>query len=205
MITPAQGILPHINAQFDSTGRMIQTTAMYEDLQVPLITAKVPGSAGPDWVQFMDDGASSPSTGVFAHAFDAGTEEQVYFNTQLPHGWKAGTAISPHVHWSPSNTNTGTVSWGLEYTVQNVDGTFPASVIVYANDAGSGTAKDHQIAAFSDITMTGKTLSCMLVCRFFRDATGVGGTDNYNADAWAHEFDFHIQMDALGSRQEYVK
>jgi len=38
-----------------------------------------------------------------------------------------------------------------------------------------------------------------------KDATGTGGTDDYASLASLLEIDFHYQIDALGSKSEYVK
>lgn len=54
--------------------------------------------------------------------------------------------------------------------------------------------------------MTGvNTVSSMLACRLFRDATGAGGTDDLDNDAGVLEFDFHYEIDTMGSRSEYLK
>jgi hypothetical protein len=45
----------------------------------------------------------------------------------------------------------------------------------------------------------------MLVCRLFRDAAGVGGTDDYDDDAGLLEIDFHYEIDTIGSRTETAK
>lgn len=175
----------------------------WDDLRVSLVNAQKGGVQDPDFIQVKDDG--SGSTGVFAYGFDAGTEEELFFAVQIPHDWKEGTAIRPHIHWCPTNTNTGSVSFGLEYTKATNGSAFGNTTILDVQQAGSGTAYEHQIAAWDEISMTGDKISTMLLCRVFRDAGGSLGTDDYNADAVLLEVDFHYKRNDLGSRAEYKK
>lgn len=178
--------------------------AAWDDLRVPLSSIKRLGFTDPDWVQFKDNGAAS--TGVYVLGFDgAGAQdEEVFFAAQIPHTWREGTAIEPHVHWCPSDGSSGNVRWGLEYTVQSVNGTFGNTTIIYVNDAADETAYKHQIADLGSISMAGHTISAMLICRLFREATDAADTYN-NQDALLLEFDFHFQVSTPGSRQETVK
>ena len=184
--------------------------SQFTDYVTPLLAALVPAVAGPDLVQFMEDGDSS--TGVFAYAFDKTTEEQVYLTVQLPHGYKLGSTIYPHIHWSPMvNGGSGTkVSWGLEYTWQDLGSVFPASTIIYGNahvpsDAVPLAKKSYLTPIGSGISTSGLGISSTLICRLFRDASGAGATDDYDNDAAVMSFDFHYEMDSIGSDEEYVK
>jgi len=175
----------------------------WEDVRVPLSATNRGSANAPDFAKFMDDGGGTPSQGVYTYLFNKNTEEEVYFEMQIPHAYKEGTDIEMHVHWSPMDTDTGTVRWGLEYTVANVDGTFGNTTLIYVNDAADGTAKKHQVASFSGISGTGLTISCMLICRLFRDAGDAA--DTYDEDAALHEIDAHIEVNTIGSRDEWTK
>jgi hypothetical protein len=49
-------------------------------------------------------------------------------------------------------------------------------------------------------------VSAMMVCRLFRNTTGAGESpDNYDNPIRLLEFDIHIEIDTVGSRQEYTK
>jgi hypothetical protein len=176
----------------DGTLEFNGTATVFDDLRIPGLSVKL-GASAPDLAAFLGAG------NLLVLRFDGGaTTEQVYFTVQLPHSYKEGSNITPHVHWSAVDGNAGNVHWQLEYTWQNIDGTFPAVTTITATDATSGTAWDHQKAAFSAITGTGKTISSMLVCRLFRDPTD--GADTYGSDAAFLEFDFHFELDTVGSR-----
>jgi hypothetical protein len=184
---------------------------VWDDLRIAATATNLGGSKDPGYAKFIDDVAGS-SQGVFLFWFDAGTEEELYFEIQIPHAYKEGTTIMPHVHWVPKSGGSAgqVVSWGLEYAWKNIGGTFGDTTIIYGNahtpaDASLVASKHYLTPIGSGISGSSMTLSSMLVCRLFRDATAAGATDSYTADAGLLEFDLHIQMDALGSRQETVK
>lgn len=184
---------------------------VWDDLRFPALALRVPpagASAEPDLVQFRDNNDSS--TGVFSYAFDAATEEEMYFAIQMPHSW-AGTPISPHVHWAVMAGTTGTVGWGMEYTWAELSGTFAYTALIAANQNYLGednlVAYRHYLTGLPDITGTfgSGTISSMLVGRIFRDAGASLVADSCPQDAVLLELDFHYEIDRLGSDQEYVR
>jgi hypothetical protein len=161
-------------------------------------------------------GVTAPTLGNFLAAgglkvwrFETGKHQEAHCEIQMPHNWKEGTDIHPHVHWVPCASNPGNVVWELEYSWQNINGTFaPVSNMAIDATAAGGTAWVHKLSVFKTggvdhITGTGKTISSMLVCRIHRNAGA--GSDTYAADVGLLEFDIHYQIDSLGSRQEYTK
>jgi hypothetical protein len=180
---------------------------VWDDLRVPALSVKVPASGDPDFAEFRTN-ATGTSQGVFAYWFDAGSEEEVYFNAQMPHAWN-GNPIHPHVHWSIAANSTGTVSWGLEYTWIGITGTFPGTQLIYGNSPTTGEDTlyqyRHYLTKFPVITGSNMGLSSMLICRLFRDATAVGLADTCPQDAGLHEIDFHFEIDTIGSDEEYTK
>jgi hypothetical protein len=174
---------------------------VWNDLRFPGSAQRVGASTRlPTWSKFLDNG--SGSQGVWAYYFDPSVENEMFFTAQLSHQWKQETSLHAHVHWSPTTTNTGTVIWGLEYSMQEINGTYGNTNIIYATDNADGTAKTHLLVDWADITMTGVTsVSAMLLGRVFRDA----GSDTYADDAALLEFDIHYEIDSLGSRDEYTK
>lgn len=184
------------------------TATRYDDLRVPVFSTSRDGSNPPDfyWFQDTSGGGGSGSQGVFAYWFSGSTQEEVYFIVQMPHGWKEGTDIYPHVHWSAkTNVGTNTVQWGLEYSWGNVGATIGASTIITGNTpiaaVGSVDAYKHAVTPLGTISGLNKNLSSLLICRLFRDA----GSDSYGADAALFEIDFHYQIDSDGSRGQFTK
>jgi hypothetical protein len=162
-------------------------------------------------------GVTAPAVGTFGPSgslrvlrFEQNHHDEIYFEIQMPHAWKEGSNIYPHVHWAPVSATAGNVVWQLDYTWANPAGTFgaPATMTSDATAAG-GTAWVHKISVLKDgsgnayIAGAGKTISSMLVCRLHRDAGA--GADTLAADAAFLEFDIHYEVDGFGSRQEYIK
>lgn len=192
----------------DSNGIQLLDTN-WDDIRVPITTTKKGGAKEPEFKKLLDDGASSQ--GVNAEHFSAIAEEEVFFAVQIPHSWKFGTSLHAHVHWTPTvNGSSGQkVSWGLEYSVQKIGDVFPDTVIAYGNVTVPDetlVALKHYLTEIVEIDMSNiSSVSPMLLCRFFRDATGAGETDDYGSDAAVLEIDFHYEIDTLGSSEEYIK
>jgi len=192
----------------DGTLEFAGDATVWEDYVVPFTSVKIRAETSPpDFAQFLNDGEDPPSTGVYGYAFSASELQEVFFTIQMPHSW-AGTAIYPHIHWSPSDNTAGIVTWGIEYTWVNYSTSsklFPATEISTTNyTVSTNQGKHHLIAKFDAITPIVDEqdgISSILVVRFFRDADN----DTYAADAFALSFDIHYEKNTVGSRGEYVK
>ena len=172
----------------------------WDDLRVPANAVRVGPIRDPSFDNFTG--------GLYTYLFSPSTEEQVYFNVQIPHIWKQGSPINPHIHWGPNATNgtSETVRWGLEYTISEINGIFPVSNTIYAEDTGTFTDKGHYVVGFGsdaiDVSAI-DSVSTMLICRLFRDSTHPN--DDLVASCWFYEADIHIEIDAPGSIEEFRK
>jgi len=169
----------------------------WEDHRTPVNAVRVPAAKAPTWtaygggyiLTFSDDAAPN--------------EEEVYFTVQLPHSYKIGSDLYPHVHWVPEDGTAGVARWGLEYTWTNIDAAVGGTTTIYVNDTNLG-ADVHHLASFSAITGTGKEISSMLICRLFRNSDDAADTLNGKWIGFL-EFDIHYKRDAHGSSQELIK
>ncbi|PKP24778.1 MAG: hypothetical protein CVU03_10900 [Bacteroidetes bacterium HGW-Bacteroidetes-2] len=167
----------------------------------------------------MDKGSSSASLDYFLGSSggqiwyfrdDKGLET-LSFQVQLPHSYKEGTNIYPHLHWSPKVTKNGYVKWNLDYTWVNYDAStplvFPANITSTVIARGPFTAKTHLITGLTTggvgLNGTGKKVSSILICRLWRDSGD--SQDTYTDDAGLLSLDFHYQIDMVGSRTQYTK
>lgn len=186
----------------DSSGtlRFDNEATIYEDLRVPGFLLKS-GTVAPDQIDFNGNAL------VKVNGFNGGGTspvEDVIFNVQMPHAWKEGTIIYPHVHWAPSTSGAGNVVWKLEYAWGQIGGTFPAFQTIVADPQSTeSTAWKHKLASLPTISGSGKTLSSILICRLYREPGDVG--DTYTGDAALLDFDFHYEINSLGSNEEYTK
>lgn len=177
-------------------GNLTLLDTAWEDLRVDLNTVGlVPGATKPDKEVFKN--------GTYTYSFDASSNESVIFSVQMPHNWKTETAIEPHLHWCPNGTNTSTAVYKLEYTVATINGTFGNTVSIFSNDTADGTALKHQISNFPAIAMTGNNISTMLICNLSR--MGGDSADNLTDESKLLGFDFHYQIDSLGSATNSTK
>lgn len=197
----------YLEIQTDGSLLLYGDARNWDDLRVSANSTNLGGSKDPDFALWLNNGGASQ--GVFIYWFDRNTEEELYFMVQMPHGWAQGSDIHPHIHWAPkANGAAGAVvNWGLEYTWVNIGSTAGNTTIISNNVHTPAddplVANRHYLTEFAAIDGTGKTLSSMLACRVFRDATGALGTDDYNADAGILEIDFHYQIESIGSKEEY--
>lgn len=161
--------------------------------------ALAPGAAAPGVITF------GPSGNVRAYGFDGGvTAEYLDGSIQLPHKYEEGTPVRFHIHWAPSTTGAGNVIWKCDYYFLNKDeapGGAPTTMT--ATGTAGGTAWQHSIAAFPEISMTGKKISAIMMFSLYRVPNDAN--DTYGADAALISADIHYRIDSEGSAQEFIK
>lgn len=202
------GHLSHIGgdagwASFDADGsfQLNGTATAFEDLRVEGLSARTGVVAPTTEVGFRGDNAYLSTNLVHNQA------DELQFAVQMPHGWAAGTPIYPHVHFAPwiANEGAGAARFILAYYVANVDVQFPSSPATYTmTKTWSGDQQWVHLLALNatPITTSGWTLSSILKCRLYRDNTVANNLAGRVALLY---FDIHVEMDAFGSRQEYIK
>jgi hypothetical protein len=170
---------------------------VYEDLRFPATAINPPGVASDPDFDNVNGG----------FLFSATSTELLFVGAQLPHSWKEGSDIEPHVHWQKTTSDTGDVYWQIEYKWAPIGGIMDASF----TQAGSyttvitddNTADKHLITSLGSISTTGRQISDMLLIRIAREGGNVN--DTYGADARLLEFDIHIELDSRGSQSPYAK
>lgn len=181
---------------FDKHGQ-VYTYPSWEDLRFPASGFNPAGSTAPP--------AVDTATGLLSFAGNA--DNIIGGVAQMPHGWKGGTAIYPHIHLQFPTSNAGkNTRWLFEYDVANVNGVFTnaygtltaQTAITVANPA---SVKKHVIASFAAIDMTGFKGSTCVMWRITRLAASDGADDDTNACILL-EFDIHYLADKLGSYTE---
>ena len=196
-IVDTQTYVEEMNSRLNQQLQNI-TRLQYEDLRVPLQAAKVAGANQPTFEQI-------PGTLQYAWNFDV--NDMIYFMAQLPHAYKEGTDIYPHVHWSPeSDSDPATnVLFHLAYTWVNINDEITGySTRSSTVSTGVNQGLVHKLTSIGSnpaIDGTGKKISSMLICRLQRK----GAASEYPGGVFIYEFDFHYQIDTRGSRQETIK
>ena len=184
----------------------ITTQSVWNDLLINSALFKFAGSSDPVWGTWTID---SKDFQVLQFA----NNDEIFFSCQLPHTYKEGTDIDAHVHWTPRGRGAAEsgkyVGWKLDVSWCNInDGTFSAVTTIDMTDTCTGTNDYHEVSAGSaKLSGIGKKISSMLICRLYRDDSGSDawvGTSNPNSPALL-QFDFHHEIDSMGSRQQWVK
>lgn len=167
----------------------------YDDFQIPATNIKINPAVSYPAFDYAEVGFS----------FRDAQSDYLIMSGQLPHRWKEGSDIYPHIHWIQAlNLN---VVWQLEYRWYNVGDNVPGSWTLHGTSLRQAklytSGSMHQITGFDKIRGEGKTISSLIDFKITR--LGNDGSDNYTAAALFKGFDFHIIIDSFGSSEEYHK
>ena len=151
---------------------------------------------GPDNPSFAD----IDSTGVYGYFFTNGKSLQ-FHDMQLPHDYKEGTDLTPHIHFCSSTTATYTGTWTLDFvgwlnvgsavksTVQTVTAAFDETLTAW-------TAKSINFSAV--ISGTDRKISS---CGFAKLSLALSA----GTSCLMMGLDAHYLKDRLGSSQTTTK
>lgn len=193
------------NMQIEADGTLIfnGTATVWDDLRVAMDRGQNATA-----ITYLPGASSGPEIWYFRNGQGV---EAMSFVVQMPHSWKEGSTIYPHIHWLPSTTTTGNVEWNFEYSWANYDATtpqvFPAITTSTVVTNGPFTLGTHLITALTSsnagISATGKRVSSILICRIWRNSSNAA--DTYGGDLGLLSLDFHYEINTFGSHLEYVK
>jgi hypothetical protein len=173
----------------------ILTSPQFDDLRIGATSVRIVGAGveDPTFAVFR----APTRTWMFAAA--PVNEEQLFFETQLPHGYVEGTDLTPHVHWATMDANAGNVIWQMHYTITAIGNVYPpATPLETPPTATPGVAYKETLTDFPVISGAGLSISSVLhVC--FRRKTS-DPLDTYAGVCAFSSFDFHLQVNSLGSR-----
>lgn len=156
---------------------------------------------------YIRDTASSPigtvyKGGVLLWEFPTEDMREGFANFHIPHAWKPGTMIYPHMHFTTASNASGVVRWGFEYTwARRHDSSgqvkFPATSTIYVDfTIPANSADTHFVCEAPQaggITGTGLEVDAMILMRVFRD--GLHANDTFGASVLGITADLHIEVD----------
>lgn len=181
-------------SQVDLSSLTFDGAAGWDDMIGSLAAGNTTNTNDPTWAAFVG--------GVYAWRFSATALNEIWISFHINHEYAPGTVIYPHIHWASSGTNTGTVRWGIEYTVaQGYDrDTFPAPTTIYLEQAATGTAHRHMIVEASlaqAIPTTHLETDAIILMRVFRD--GAHANDTCTDPVFGLYCDLHFQKQAFST------
>jgi len=158
----------------------------------------------------------NPATAVYAPAYvnyksgrvlafsdEAVNEDRIHFVTQMPHGYKIGSSVYPHLHWVGEDNTAGAVAWKLDYTTATVNGVFNVTTTTTTYVQNSATTDLHNITSLGTITGD-RGLSGVILGTLYRNSTNA--LDTYNGKSvYLMQMDIHYEIDTVGSRQDLTK
>jgi hypothetical protein len=168
----------------------------WDDLRFPAQGINLPGGAA--------DPTRDTTTGLLSFA---GNQDNVIAGVaQMPHKWKSGTDVYPHLHLRFPTSAAANTRWKFEYDVASITGNF-------ANDSGTYTTlsviqaanpqnvRYHALHVFGALPMEGHTSSAMILWRVSRLAN-TDAADNDTNSCLLMEFDFHYRVGSFGTRTQ---
>lgn len=177
---------------FEADGTMVAegTATVWNDIFIDGLSVTGGATDPPIFAAFIGT--------VYANRFDNGATMSSHGSFELQHDYKEGTDLAFHIHWSPTTTNVGDVVWGIEYTIVNRNGVFPATTTVTAALAAGGVANAHNSQNIAVLSGAGITIGAVMRFRIFR--SGAAATDTFTGEAFLHRIGIHYECDTLGSR-----
>lgn len=186
----------HSRFEADGTLVFVGNATVWKDINIAGENLTPPSAGAPTYGTYDTSSIEMPF-------FDGATLTQsLHGGTEMQHDYYEGTAITPHVHWTPDDATAGNVKWQLEYWIK-LGSTTIASGTLTVTSAATGTAWDEIRADFPTISGTGLVIGAQILFRIFRDPTDAA--DTYTGDAGIFTFGFHHQVDTVGSRQIITK
>jgi len=139
------------------------------------------------------------------------TGDYVYMKPQIPHQWKLGSSIYPHVHWW--QTTAAQPNWLVQYRWQRngqakttVWTDYPLNTNQYTWESGTLIQLTYGAALAPPANYS---MSDIIQLRLIRDVANTQGefvgAESSSVDADALSLDFHYEIDTSGSRAQYTK
>ena len=193
----------------DGTLRFYGGATTWDDLLFPLTGQKIDVASGRINYDYFNGTVNFNANARYP-------EEPVGFAVQIKHKWKEGSVVRPHIHWLQQHA-TEIPNWLLGYkiskknTARTIETDFSNHTFLLISEHRYTYASGvlNQISHFTPITLTGVEISDMVHFVLFRDTGNVStlfaGADPSALGEHIDEFDVHIEIDSIGSNEEYVK
>ncbi|KKN75798.1 hypothetical protein LCGC14_0376740 [marine sediment metagenome] len=191
-------------SQFEGDGTYVMKGAatVWNDLILPLSSARVPAANAPSWTSFIGN--------LNAYTYDVNDFQE--FSTEIEHGYKSGSTFEFHIHGAVngSNVDDRTIKFEIEYTIADTPAesgfgdVYPATTTI--NGELTIPAATTDLTAFSihiGTDSTGSFVQGAIVNGRVRRITSTGTEPT--GDPFLTEVGIHAEDDTIGSRTETAK
>lgn len=159
-------------------------------------------------------GASAPTLalyrgGIYGLEFSASATNEIHGSIELPHTYKEGSDLIPHVHFATNSTTAagGGVVLGLEYTLtlpnNAAAGGAPVTITATKTLPASNVQYQNFNLDLGTISGAGLKVSTLIRYRFFR--LGGDPADTFPATIFPSSVSIHFQSDSDGSTAQNTK
>ncbi len=179
----------------------------WDDLRFPFIGRNLDSASGRIDYNYFNSAVGYQANARFPN-------EVVCSLVQLPHAWKVGSGVRPHIHWLQQSEDVP--NWLLAYKIGKKNSTnaietdFSNYTLLLSSPVFTYTSGVfNQISDFPEIDMTGVGISDLISIAVFRDVGNVStlfaGADPSSLVEYINELDIHYILDSKGSSQEFIK
>jgi hypothetical protein len=180
-------------SEFEDDGTLVfkGDATVWDDLRFPATRIRQGATLKPDF--------DTTNIGLLFPQNDA--TEIAYIIAQMPHSWKLGSTIYPHIHWVQDGATVPTFKMDYRWYNNGADPTGSFTTVTFDTELYSYTSGSILQITYIDggISGSGKTLSSLLDIKLYRE------DNDYVGDALMKEMDIHFEMDTVGSREETAK
>ncbi len=196
------GATDYSHFEADGTYVMKGAATVFNDLVVPLSSARVPAANAPTWSSFVGN----------LNAYTYGLNDFQEFSTELAHSYKDAALIEFHVHGAVngSNVDDRTMKFEVEYSIADIPpengfgDVFPATTTL--NGELTIPASTTDLTGFTiDIgdDVTGNFVQGAIVKGRVRRIASTGTEPT--GDPFLTEVGLHIESDTIGTRTSTSK
>ncbi len=187
------------NSHFEADGTYVMNggATVFNDLVLPLSSARVPAANAPTWSAFIGN----------LNAYTYGLNDFQEFSTELAHSYKSGATIEFHVHGTVngSNVDERTIKFEVEYTIANIPAESGFGDVYPATTTLNGEliipASTTDLTSFSiDIgdDTTGNFVQGAIIKGRIRRIASTGTEPT--SDPFLTELGVHLESDTIGTR-----
>lgn len=196
------GVTNYLKIEADGTLEFNGNATIFNDLVVPLSSARVPAANAPSWSGFIGN----------LKAYTYGVNDFQEISTELAHSYKEASTIEFHVHGAVngSDVDERTIKFEIEYTIADIPAegglgdVYPSTTTI--NGELTIPASTTDLTAFSvdlgDDT-TGNFIQGAIIKGRIRRITSSGSEPS--SDPFLTEVGIHIESNTVGTRTATTK